>query len=67
MVEIKVADPLAQHLADAVERRVDLESWRNRERAKAMLAGDPAKLLRAELVMKRARRLQVRAGAKAPR
>jgi len=55
-IKIKIADPLAQHLADAVERRIDLESWRNRERARAIAEGDAAKLVRADLIMKRARR-----------
>ena len=34
----------------------DLESWRNRERARAIAEGDAAKLVRADLIMKRARR-----------
>jgi hypothetical protein len=67
MVKIRIADPLARSLEDTIERRFDLESWFKRELAKGIAAGDAGALARAELIMKRARRLQQRHGAKPAR
>ena len=60
MVKIRINDPLAQGLADTIERRFDLEFWFKRELAKGLAQGDAGALARAELIMKRARRLQAR-------
>jgi predicted transcriptional regulator len=49
-----VSEQLAK---EAIERRFDLESWRRREIAKGIAQDDTGKLLLANLVMKRARRL----------
>ena len=63
MIKIRITDPLAQGLEDTIERRLDLESWFKRELAKGIAAGDAGALARAELIMKRARRLAARHGA----
>jgi len=63
-VKIRINDPLAQGLADTIERRFDLELWFKRERAKGIAQGDAGALARAALIMKRARRLQARHTAK---
>ena len=63
MVKIRIADPLARGLEDTIERRFDLESWFKRELAKGLATGDAGKLARAELLMKRSRRLAARHGA----
>jgi predicted transcriptional regulator len=49
---------------DSLERRFSLESWRKRAIAKGMAADDTGKLLLANLIMKRARRLQLPHGGK---
>ncbi|HZD19813.1 MAG TPA: hypothetical protein VE325_04000 [Burkholderiales bacterium] len=67
MVKIRINDPLAQGLADNIERRFDLEFWFKRELAKGIAQGDAGALARAELIMKRARRLQARHTAKPAR
>ena len=59
-MKIKFNDPLAQGLEDNIERRFDLEFWFKRELAKGIAKGDAGALARAELIMKRARRLQAR-------
>ena len=64
MVKIRITDPMAQGLEDTIERRFDLEAWFKRELAKGLAKGDAAALARAELIMKRARRLQQRHSAK---
>ena len=64
MVKIKINDPLAQGFEDNIERRFDLEFWFKRELAKGIVQGDAGALARAELIMKRARRLQARHTAK---
>ena len=66
MVKIRIADPLARSLEDTIERRFDLESWFKRELAKGIAAGDAGALARAELIMKRARRLQLQHSGKKP-
>ena len=60
VVKIRINDPLAQGLADTIERRFDLESWFKRELAKGIARNDAGALARAELIMKRARRMQGR-------
>ena len=60
MVKITINDPLAQGLEDSIGRRFDLEFWFKRELAKGIAKGDAGALARAELIMKRARRLQAR-------
>ena len=67
MVKVRITDPLAQGLEDTIERRYDLESWFKRELAKGLAQGDAGALARAELIMKRARRLQQRHAAKSGR
>ena len=64
MVKIRINDPLAKGLEDNIERRFDLEFWFKRELAKGLAKGDAGALARAELIMKRARRLQARHTAK---
>ena len=64
MVKIRINDPLAKGLEDNIERRFDLEFWFKRELAKGIAKGDAGALARAELIMKRARRLQARHTAK---
>jgi hypothetical protein len=59
-VKIRINDPLAQGFEDTIERRFDLEFWFKRELAKGIAQGDAGALARAELIMKRARRLQAR-------
>jgi hypothetical protein len=66
-VKIKFTDPLAQGLEDNIERRFDLEFWFKRELAKGIAQGDAGALARAELIMKRARRLQARHAPKSSR
>ncbi len=66
-MKIKLNDPLAQGLEDTIERRFDLEFWFKRELAKGIAQGDAGALARAELVMKRARRLQARHAPKSAR
>ena len=67
MVKIRITDPLAQGVEDTIERRYDLESWFKRELAKGLAQGDAGTVARAELIMKRARRLQQRHAAKSGR
>ena len=67
MVKVRIVDPLAQGLEDTIERRYDLESWFKRELAKGLAQGDARTVARAELIMKRARRLQSRHAAKSGR
>ena len=67
MVKVRITDPLAQGLEDTIERRYDLESWFKRALAKGLAQGDAGALARAELIMKRARRLQLRHAAKSGR
>ena len=67
VVKIRITDPMAQGLEDTIERRFDLEAWFKRELAKGLAKGDAAALARAELIMKRARRLQSRHAAKSGR
>jgi hypothetical protein len=64
VVKIRINDPLAQGLEDTIERRFDLEFWFKRELAKGIAQGDAGALARAELIMKRARRMQARHTAK---
>ncbi|HYR34969.1 MAG TPA: hypothetical protein VEQ87_11805 [Burkholderiales bacterium] len=59
-----VSEQLAK---EAIERRFDLESWRKREIAKGIAQDDTGKLLLANLVMKRARRLLLQHAAKKTR
>ncbi len=66
-MKIKINDPLAQGLEDTIERRFDLEFWFKRELAKGIAQGDAGALARAELIMKRARRLQARHATKSAR
>jgi len=66
-VKIRINDPLAQGLEDTIERRFDLEFWFKRELAKGITQGDAGALARAELIMKRARRLQARHAPKSAR
>ena len=67
MVKIRITDPMAQGLEDTIERRFDLEAWFKRELAKGLAQGDAGMVARAELIMKRARRLQQRHAAKTGR
>jgi predicted transcriptional regulator len=66
MAKNEIPESLANHLNDAIERRVDLEAWRKRAIAKGIAADDSGKLLIAELIMKRARRLQLQHSGKKP-
>ena len=66
-MKIRINDPLAQGLEDTIERRFDLEFWFKRELAKGIAQGDAGALARAELIMKRARRLQARHTPKSAR
>ncbi|HYL22812.1 MAG TPA: hypothetical protein VEV21_00320 [Burkholderiales bacterium] len=66
-MKIRINDPLAQGLEDTIERRFDLEFWFKRELAKGIAQGDAGALARAELIMKRARRLQARHAPKSAR
>ena len=66
-MKIRINDPLAQGLEDTIERRFDLEFWFKRELAKGIKQGDAGALARAELIMKRARRLQARHAPKSSR
>ena len=66
-MKIKFTDPLAQGLEDNIERQFDLEFWFKRELAKGIAQGDAGALARAELIMKRARRLQARHAPKSSR
>ncbi|HET7366390.1 MAG TPA: hypothetical protein VFJ70_22670 [Burkholderiales bacterium] len=65
-MKIRINDPLAQGLEDNIERRFDLEFWFKRELAKGA-QGDAGALARAELIMKRARRMQARHAPKSTR
>jgi hypothetical protein len=67
VVKIRINDPLAQGLEDTIERRFDLEFWFKRELAKGIAQGDAGALARAELIMRRARRLQARHAPKSAR
>lgn len=75
MTEIRIPDSLARRLdafasaagvapdrvaKDAIERRLDLDSWWKREVAKGIAQADAGKLVSAEEVMRRARRILAR-------
>jgi hypothetical protein len=64
VVKIRITDPMAQGLEDTIERQFDLERWFKLEIAKSLAQGDAGARARAELIMKRARRLQARHAAK---
>jgi predicted transcriptional regulator len=66
MAKNEIPESLVNHLNDAIERRVDLEAWRQRAIAKGIAADDSGKLLITELIMKRARRLQLQHSGKKP-
>ena len=72
MADIHIPDSLARRLdayanargtapervaRDAIERQLDFETWWKREVAKGIVQADAGKLVPAEQVMKRARRL----------
>jgi predicted transcriptional regulator len=75
MSEIRIPDSLARRLdafadatglardrvaKEAIERRLDIESWWKREVAKGVAEANAGKVVPAEQVMKRARRLLAR-------
>lgn len=79
MTEIRIPNHLARRLdtfadatglprdrvaKEAIERRLDLESWWKREVAKGIAEANAGRVVPAEQVMKRARRLLARHGRK---
>jgi hypothetical protein len=65
VAQIRIPEAVAQRLQQALDTRMSLDAWRKRELAKGIADGHAAECLaRIDLVMKRARRLQPKPGAK---